>query len=127
MRPDDLEAAAEGGITVQITEIGFRELLMSAAVILAIIGAYNAIMQAVKTHRDERTAKSKPIEELRARMDAHDQMLARDKKRLDDMEELHTVLLRSIKSILSHEVNGNSVDKMKQSMQEIDDYLIRRK
>jgi hypothetical protein len=112
---------------MQVAEITFPQLVSVAAILLAIIGAYNAIMTAIKNHRDEKTMKSKPIEDIKAKLEAHDKMLARDKERLDDMEELHTVLLRSIKSILSHEVNGNSVDKMKQSVQEIDDYLIRRK
>lgn len=112
---------------MQVAEITFPQLVSVAAILLAIIGAYNAIMTAIKNHRDEKTMKSKPIEDIKAKLDAHDKMLVRDKERLDDMEELHTVLLRSIKSILSHEVNGNSVDKMKQSVQEIDDYLIRRK
>ena len=112
---------------MQITDIGFGELLTAAAIILVIIGAYNAIMQAVRTHRDERSAKSRPIEEIRTRLDAHDRMLARDKERLDAMQEESVIMLRGVKAILSHEVNGNSVDKMKQSMQEIDDYLIRRK
>lgn len=112
---------------MQVAEITFPQLVSVAAILLAIIGAYNAIMTAIKNHRDEKTTKSKPIEDIKAKLEAHDKMLARDKERLDDMEDLHTVLLRSIKSILSHEVNGNSVDKMKQSVQEIDDYLIRRK
>ena len=64
---------------------------------------------------------------MKARLDAHDKMLARDRERLDAMQEQSVIMLRGVKAILSHEINGNSVDKMQQSMQEIDDYLIRRR
>lgn len=112
---------------MNLTEVTFPQLVAVAAVILAIIGAYNAIMTAIKNYRDEKTMKSRPIEEMKARLDAHDKMLARDRERLDAMQEQSVIMLRGVKAILSHEVNGNSVDKMKQSMAEIDDYLIRRR
>ena len=37
-----------------------------------------------------------------------------------------TLVLRSQLSILSHLVNGNSVDKLRQSLQEINEYLVNR-
>ena len=110
-----------------INDISVSQLLTTAAILLVVIGAYNALMTAIRYHRDEKTAKSKPFEELRNKVKAHDEMLTRDKERLDNIDEQSVIILRGVKAILSHEINGNSVDKMQQSMQEIDDFLIRRK
>ncbi len=110
-----------------IQQVTFDDISRLLAVALVLVGAYAAIMSAVKTHREERTKRSAPMVELKARLDAHDKLLARDKERLDSLQDQSIITLRGVRAILSHEVNGNSVDKMKQSMAEIDDYLIRRK
>ena len=112
---------------MNVADVGFGEFITTAAIILLVIGAYNAIMSAIRTHRDEKMLKSKPMEDLKARVDAHENMLNREKARLDNMEEQQIIMLRSIRAILSHEINGNSIDKMQQSTTEIEEYLIRRK
>lgn len=109
-----------------IQQVTFDDIARMLAVALVLVGAYAAIMSAVKTHREEKTRRSAPVTEMRARLDGHDKLLARDKERLDSLQEQSIITLRGVRAILSHEVNGNSVEKMKQSMQEIDDYLIRR-
>lgn len=117
-----------------VTEIKFDQLVLLVAVVLALLGAYKVVMDAVKTHREEKRLKSAPVAALKERLDAHDRMLANDKARLDridkqieDLSCLSTITLRGVRAILSHEVSGNSTDKMKASMSEIDDYLIRRR
>ena len=46
---------------------------------------------------------------------------------MQDMGEQSTIILRGVRALLSHEINGNSVDKLNSSASEIDDYLIKRK
>lgn len=55
-----------------------------------------------------------------------DEKLQNDKKRIDSLERGQGVMLRGINAMISHELNGNSSDKLKQSQQEIMDYLIDR-
>lgn len=114
--------------------ITFEQLAGLCAVALVLIGAYNTVMTAIKNRREERQRKDAPVEKLTARLDAHDQMLARDKRRIEEMEERismmgeqSTIMLRGVRALLSHGVNGNSTDKLKDSMTEIDEYLISRK
>jgi hypothetical protein len=64
-------------------------------------------------------------------VDAHDKMLANDKRRMDEMDERLTAIrkesamtLRGVRALLSHEINGNSDDKLKESYDQIDDYLL---
>lgn len=53
-----------------------------------------------------------------------DAKLATDKKRLDGQEEGQRVICRGILALLSHEINGNSVEKLKDAQKGITDYLI---
>lgn len=52
--------------------------------------------------------------------------LDKDNKRLNELEEGNKVICRGILAMLSHEINGNSSDKLIASQQEITNYLIDR-
>lgn len=49
--------------------------------------------------------------------------LRTDKERIDFLEKGQGVMLRGINAIISHEINGNSVQSLKDSQKEILDYL----
>lgn len=87
----------------------------------------------------------KVLEKLEPRFEEIDRKLGADKIRLDDhaaklaglqataesqqarvkaIEDGNRVLCRGILALLSHEINGNSDDKLRASQQEITDYLI---
>lgn len=119
---------------MEITEITFQQLVGAVAVILVLLGVYKSIMEAIKIHREEKHFRDSPVEQLKERVNRHDELLQKDKDRLDamesrmhDMGEQSTIMLRGVLALLSHEINGNSTDKLKDSMTEINDYLIRRK
>ena len=63
----------------------------------------------------------------KARLDDHTIMLGKHREQLAAIEEGNKVLCRGILALLSHEINGNSDDKLKASQQEITDYLIDKK
>ena len=112
----------------------YQQLIGAVAVILVLLGAYKTIMDAIKIHREEKRLRDSPVVKLQERVDRHDELLQKDKDRLDametrmqDMGEQSTIMLRGVLALLSHEINGNSTDKLKDSMTEINDYLIRRK
>jgi hypothetical protein len=115
-------------------DIQFSQIMQLCALVLILVGAYNTIIGAIKNRREEKKLRDSPVTQLTERVDRHDELLAKDKDRLDamesrmqDMGEQSTIMLRGVRALLSHEINGNSVDKLKDSMSEIDDYLIRRK
>lgn len=118
---------------MQLENVEFNQLIGAAGVILVMIGAYNAIMTAVKNYLDHKQRKDAPVDAMAAKLEAHDKMLANDKERLDSMDKRvnslatqNTIMLRGVRALLSHEINGNSIDKLQNSMSEIDDYLIKR-
>jgi len=116
-----------------LEQLTYDKFLTALVVILLLAGAYNTIMSAVKTRREEKKLRDSPVTQLKERVDRHDELLAKDKDRLDamesrmqDMGEQSTIMLRGVRALLSHEINGNSVDKLSASLDEIDNYLIRR-
>ena len=60
----------------------------------------------------------------KSRLDEHTRILGTHQDQLSDIETANKVMCRGILALLSHELNGNSNDKLKASQQEITDYLI---
>lgn len=123
---------------MKLTDLTFPQFigLVAAlfALFVALISAYNAVMTALKNHREAKKEHDTPfvqlqhtVEEHGDRLSEHEQMLKRDKARIDDMSTQSTMTLRGVRALLSHEINGNSNDKLEASMTEIDNYLISRK
>lgn len=75
---------------------------------------------------DKIKAAKKPSTDLREWQLSTDAKLKSDKERLDALEDGQKVTLRGINALISHEINGNSNDKLTKSQQEIMDYLIER-
>ena len=116
---------------MQITDLTWDFLLKIVAMVIVIIGGYNALMSAVRNHREETKRRKEPVQQLKTTVDKntealkkHEKMLKADRKRLDALEQQNRITLRALLSMLSHELNGNSTDKLKKSVKEIQDFLI---
>ena len=93
-------------------------LIVAAVLISFVMLCWNLI--------DKIRAARKPKDELEGWQRETDEKLKRDKERLDILEEGNKVICRGILALLSHEINGNSTDKLKASQSEITNYLIDR-
>ena len=106
--------------------ITFGQLVGLAALVLVLVGAYNTIMTAIKNWRDEKKRKDQPVNTLEEQVKQHEERLKRDHERLNDLEDSNRIILRALMAMLSHEINGNSDDKLKDSFDEIQKYLIQK-
>ena len=68
----------------------------------------------------------KPNDELRAKVEKHDQILDNDNRRLKEVEESNQMILKSMLVIINHEITGNGIEKMKVTRDELQEYLINR-
>ena len=107
-------------------EMTFSQLLALCGIVLALVAAYNTIMSAVKNWREEKKRKSAPMTDLNTTVREHGEKLQRNDERLTDLEESNRIILRALMAMLSHEINGNSDEKLKASFDEIQKYLINR-
>ena len=111
---------------MQIQTLTFEQLIGTVAVILLMIGVYNTVMSAIKTAREEKKRRDAPVNTLENTVQQHEERLHRDHERLNDLEESNRIIMRALMALMSHEINGNSDDKLKQSYDEIQTYLIGR-
>lgn len=93
-----------------------------AIVLLALAGVVVLIGNVIKTFKDWR----KPHDNLNEWKRNVDDKLDADNERLKSMEDGNKVICRGILALLSHEINGNSDDKLRASQTEITNYLIDR-
>lgn len=91
-------------------------------VLLAIAGAVVLIGNVIKTLREWK----KPSEDLDAWRQDVDRKLSMDDERLKAIEDGNKVVTRGVLALISHELNGNSTDKLQKSQAEITNYLIDR-
>ena len=64
------------------------------------------------------------IEDHTRKLAAHEREIEDIDKEIADVDRGNKVLCRGILALLSHEINGNSKDKLAESQREITDYLI---
>ena len=114
-------------------KISFPELLTAAVVLLVFIGAYNTIFSAIKNRREQKKWADEPITALTSRVEEQERRLESNVSRIEalegelkDVSEQSRITMRGIKALLSHEINGNSDDKLRSSLDEIETYLINR-
>jgi len=103
----------------KITPDMLMTFLVVAAVLIAFALSCWTLAEKIKKARE-------PKDKLAQWQQETDDKLQNDKKRLDSLEKGQGVMLRGINAIISHEINGNSTEKLTKSQQEIMDYLINR-
>lgn len=99
-----------------------NNLLVALLVAVALMELLNLIDKTVGVVKGWR----KPAATVEERLDAHDVKLANDHKRINDLADGQRVVCKALKALLSHEINGNSVDKLRDAQTDIDDYLLSR-
>ena len=103
-------------------ELKLEQIRDFVIVLMALLAFIVLIWNAVKAIREWR----KPADDLQLWRRDVDQKLNRDNDRLNELEKSDRVILRGINAMLSHEINGNSTEKLVESQREITNYLIDR-
>lgn len=103
----------------QLTLQQIRDAVIVLVAVLAFVVLLGNFIKTVKGWKQ-------PHDDLEAWRRDVDEKLNRDNRRLNDLEEGNRVICRGILAMLSHEINGNSKDKLFASQQEITNYLIER-
>ena len=71
-------------------------------------------------------ARLKPQRDLREKVEEHERMLTRDKRRLDEQDKANAIIFRALYAQINHEISGNGDDILRHSRDEIQDYLTNR-
>ena len=102
-----------------LTMIQLRDFAIVAIAIMGFIVLVGNVVKVIKEWR-------KPgMSEAEWRRDV-DQKLDNDNKRIASLEDGNKVICKALIAMLSHEINGNSTEKLKKAMSDLQDYLIER-
>lgn len=66
----------------------------------------------------------KPNDDLKKEVQHHTVLLNNDNERLRSMEESNKMILQCLLVILNHDITGNGIEKMKESRDELETYLV---
>jgi hypothetical protein len=66
----------------------------------------------------------KPGDDLVAKVNLHESLLKKDNERLKDMETSNKMILQCLLIIINHDITGNGIEKMKETRDELQEYLI---
>lgn len=66
----------------------------------------------------------KPNEDLKKIVTKHSELLDSDNRRLKKSEEANRKILQCLLVIINHEITGNGIEKMKETRNELQEYLI---
>ena len=102
-----------------LTMIQLRDFAIVSIAIMGFIVLVGNVVKVIKEWR-------KPgMSEAEWRRDV-DQKLDKDNKRIASLEDGNKVICKALIAMLSHEINGNSTEKLKKAMSDLQDYLIER-
>ena len=92
-------------------------IITVSAAIAVIFKAYQLLKKPEKT-QDER------IKVLEQKVERHDQLFNNDNKRLKTLEDGHRVEQQALLALLSHALNGNDIESLKEAKDKLQNYLI---
>ncbi len=118
-----------------MTYIPYESLGITAAVMAAALAFLVLVWNAVKAIHDWRMLARRPTSDTLAdheqRIQKLEECCAEVRGKLDsdwkwqqDAADMNKLMLRSIKGLMQHALDGNDTDKLRQMEQEIDDFLL---
>ena len=66
----------------------------------------------------------KPGSDLKKKVEEHDRLLNCDNNRLREIEESNRMMLQSLLVIINHNITGNGIEKMKETRDQLQEFLI---
>lgn len=94
--------------------------------ILTIINTIDKVVGAGKAINAPNEEQNRRIAALEVRCDKYDRYFDSDKQRIQDLEQMLSVLMQAQFALLSHAINGNDTDKLKEVQGTMMAYLTNR-
>ena len=67
-----------------------------------------------------------PAKNLKATVEEHEVRLNRDDKRLDQQDMDNQMMLKCMFVLINHDIDGNGIDKLKSTREELQEYITNR-
>lgn len=126
MRPDEIV------ISCNLAQL-FTALGSIAAGIVAIGGAWAVVNRFINKMKKPQTDQDKRLDDHEKWLKLHDKKLEEyeiffknDKKRIDQIEEGNRITQQALLALLSHALDGNQIEPLKDAKSELEKYLIKK-
>lgn len=96
------------------------EFVITSEQILGFCGLVAALWGVWKIIKEAK----KPSDDLKKKVDRHEELLINDNERLKEIEESNKLILRCLVVIINHDITGNGIVELKSSRDELQKYLI---
>lgn len=116
-----------------VTYLPYEAIATFFAVLLGVFGVIITVDKVVDVFKKWRKPKESEQDALKTKQLECKRLFESDLKRIEALEkasdaqrETDRVMLTALRAILSHEINGNSIERMKEANEAIDQMLINR-
>lgn len=115
-----------GGIEDTQIVISFKAVLIICGAIMTIGGATVYIIKIIQKIKQPEETQNQKITNLENRVTVLEGYSKSVNDRIKVMEEGMKVTQQALLAIMSYEINGNDIDKLKQAKDDLEEYLIKR-
>lgn len=102
--------------------IEYSDIQTTVMVLMALFAAIVMIDKVVEIYRKMK----KPAEDIEARLNKYDKMFASDQRQLARQDEAIKLLIRGMSQLMTHEIDGNHVDQLAKTRDDMNEFLINR-
>ena len=102
-----------------LTSVQIRDFAIVAIAVMGFIVLLGNVIKVIKEWRKPGVSEAEWRGEV-------DRTLSSNSERIASLEDGNKVICRALIAMLSHEINGNSVDKLQKAMTDLQEYLIER-
>ena len=95
-----------------------------ASLIVSIIAIIGFIASAVKKAKAPTALQNQRIEKLEKAVERHTELLENDLMRFEHMEKGNRIMQECMLSLLTHNIDGNDIEGMKEARKNLQKYLI---
>lgn len=103
-----------------------ENVLLVCSAIITICSAITAIVAVWKLAKTPRDVLETRLTDIERKLAKHDELLDKDKNKIDTIEEGNRVVQKGLLALLAHGIDGNSVEAMVEARDDLQKYLINR-
>lgn len=104
--------------------ISISDILAFFGAIACIGGGLAYLIKLFKWVKQPNDAQNKLLQEHSNILKKHAELLERDNKRINDLEQQDRLVMQALFALLAHGIDGNDIEAMKKVKEEIQKYLI---
>ena len=101
-------------------------LLAAASAVVLLANAAEKIAKAVQLAKAPNVRQDERLDKVEKHMKEIDVFLAKDKVRLDSLEDGNRVTQRALLALLDHSIDGNNIKQMQEAKDALQNHLINR-